>query len=112
MIVVVAPSAYSLLPQLVKLHRSDVSFFLTTMGISYALKNGIDVDSSLDAGFRVRAYSHKPPKVPGIEDYELEAALVARELEGYLLTSDERTKAKANEMEVKLIDFESLSRSS
>ncbi|MUN29900.1 hypothetical protein [Sulfuracidifex metallicus] len=110
MIVVVAPSAYVYLNDLVKV--KDVTFYLTTMGISYALKNNIDVDSSLDAGFKVRAYSHKPPKITGIQDHELEAALVAKELEGYLLTLDENVIKRADEIGVKLITFESLSRSS
>lgn len=95
MIIVVAPSAYSLLPELAEIQKKEnVVFYLTTMGISFALKHKIDVDSFLDVGFKVRAFSHKPPKVPGIEDYELEAALVAKELDGFLLTTDEKVKQR------------------
>ncbi len=109
MIIVVAPSAYSLLPELLEIQKKgNVTFYLTTMGISFALKHNIDVDSFLDVGFKVRAFSHKPPKVPGIEDYELEAALVARELDAFLLTTDEKVKQKKGELGVKLIDLESL----
>ncbi|MEM0373339.1 MAG: hypothetical protein QXV69_09305 [Sulfolobaceae archaeon] len=80
---------------------SDSELILTPYSISYALSKGIDIDNILEKKrIRVRAYSHKPPKIQGIEDYYAEALMVALDLGGILVTEDEKVINKARELGV------------
>ncbi|NON63096.1 PIN domain-containing protein [Acidianus sp. RZ1] len=102
MYAVISPSAF---PKISKImgELSGFTFYITTYGVSYALSRGIDIDSILDRGIKVRAFSHNFRPIEGLDMPESEAILVARELNSVLVTSDENVKKAAEKEGVKVL---------
>jgi len=105
MFAVISPSALKRLKEIVNANRS-YKLVVTTQGVSYAMKNGIDIDYALDHGVIVRAFSHKPPKVGELPPYESEAIMVALELNALLIASNDEVIVKAKELGVSVITVE------
>ncbi|QGA54219.1 hypothetical protein GFS03_06360 [Sulfolobus sp. E5-1-F] len=111
MFAVISPSAFGKLKELLDLNKK-YKFVVTTLGVSFAIKNGIDIDNALDRGIIVRAFSHKPPKVGNLPQYESEAIMVALELNALLIAEDKDVISKAKELGVNALQIEELLASS
>ncbi|WP_338602036.1 hypothetical protein V6M85_01360 [Sulfolobus tengchongensis] len=107
MFAVISPSAFNKLKELINIGKK-YKLVITTLGVSFAIKNGIDIDYALDNGVIVRAFSHKPPKVGDLPLYESEAIMVALELNGILIAENRDVLAKARELGVNATTLEEL----
>ncbi len=111
MFAVISPSSFEKLKYIIKVAK-NYKLIITTLGVSFAIKNNIDIDYALDNGVTVRAFSHKPPKVDDLPSYESEAIMVALELNAVLIANDRLVIEKAKELGVKAITIDELSVSS
>ncbi|ACP35216.1 conserved hypothetical protein [Sulfolobus islandicus Y.G.57.14] len=111
MFAVISPSAFGKLKEILGSNK-NYKFVITTLGVSFAIKNGIDIDNALDHGVIVRAFSHKPPKVGDLPQYESEAIMVALELNALLIAEDKDVIGKAKELGVNAVQIEELLTSS
>ncbi|AWR98329.1 hypothetical protein DFR86_10215 [Acidianus sulfidivorans JP7] len=82
---------------------SEYKLFVTTYGISYAIKNGIDIDKALDSGVKVRAYSHILHPLENLSMEETEAILLAKDFDSILIVGDEKIKEIAEKNGVKTV---------
>ncbi|ARM77187.1 hypothetical protein B6F84_11970 [Acidianus manzaensis] len=89
--------------KIIKDFNGKYKLYVTTYGISFAIKNGIDIDKALDAGVKVRAYSHILYPIEGLSMEETEAILLAKDLDSILIVSDEKIKKIAEENGVKTL---------
>lgn len=105
MFAVISPSAFSKLKEIVD-NSKNYKLIVTTLGVSFALKNNINVDYALDRGVIVRAFAHKPPKVDDLPQYESEAIMIALELNAILIANDGNVIEKAKELGVNTISLE------
>ncbi|ADX81749.1 hypothetical protein GO599_05025 [Sulfolobus islandicus] len=85
------------------LYKSNTSLIITTSGLSFALKEGIDVNKALDEGVKVLVYSHKFQPLEGLSVEETEAVLLAKDLNYYLITAADKIKEFAEKEGVKVI---------
>ncbi|AWR95110.1 hypothetical protein [Acidianus brierleyi] len=102
MILVISPSAFNKIDEIIKKFNSD-KIIITTYGVSYALSNNINIDKILDLGIKVMAYSHKPYQVSNLSITESEAILVARDLKATLIASDTKIKEEAEKLGISVI---------
>ena len=79
---------------------------VSTLTLSEAIRRGYDVSSLLDSSVWIRAFSHRPPKVGGLERYDSEAVMIAQELSAKLITADKKVAevAKSLGVEVELLE--------
>lgn len=103
MYAVISPSAFTKMDEIIKKFGKDYKLYVTTYGVSYALKNGIDIDKALDSGIKVRAYSHKVYPIQNLSIEETEAILVAKEFNSVLIVGDEKVKEIAEKNGVKVL---------
>jgi len=101
-ILVISPSAFNKIDEIIKKFNSD-KIIITTYGVSYALSNNINIDKILDLGIKVMAYSHKPYQVSNLSITESEAILVARDLKATLIASDTKIKEEAEKLGISVI---------
>lgn len=107
-IYVISPSAFIKIKEITeKLKEINAIGYISTLGVSQALKEKVDIDYSLDNGVRVRAFSHKPFKIGDLPLYESEAILLAKELDAILIANDKRIEEEARRENVKVIDVNS-----
>ena len=111
MFAVISPSAFSKLKEIVD-YSKNYKLIITTLGVSFAIKNSINIDYALDKGAIVRAFSHKSPKVGDLPQHESEAIMVAFELNAILIADDSKVIEKAKELGIKVIKPEQLLTSS
>ncbi|MFP3204549.1 MAG: PIN domain-containing protein [Metallosphaera yellowstonensis] len=102
MYAVISPSSYPRLKEILS-KFSQYKLVITTFGVSYALKNNLDIDFALDKGVWVRAYSHKVFSHGELPIHEAEAIMVASDLQAILIASDEKVKAEAERRGVKVV---------
>ncbi|MDT7901665.1 MAG: hypothetical protein RRE78_07200 [Acidianus sp.] len=102
---VISPNLFKRLDKIVEKFKGKYSLIITTSGLSFALKEGIDVDKALDEGVKVLAYSHKFQPLEGLSVEETEAVLLAKDLNYYLITADDKVKEFAEKEGVKVIVF-------
>ncbi|AAY79757.1 PIN domain-containing protein [Sulfolobus acidocaldarius] len=112
MYVVISPSSFQKLEEILKSLGRENKLIITTLGVSFALRNHVNIDIALDNGAIVRSFSHKPPKIEGIPDYESEAIMVAVELNALLVTDNDDVKKKALDLGVRVMSSQELLSSS
>ncbi|MFP3347232.1 MAG: hypothetical protein RXR17_07360 [Sulfolobaceae archaeon] len=71
---------------------------ITTLTFSKALKMGVNPSNLLDNDVWIRAYSHKPIKISGLDEADSESVLVAQELSAELFTDNENVEKVARKM--------------
>ena len=92
----------------IKKQLGERKIVVTTLTFSKALKKGINPSIILDNDVWVRAYSHKPVKISGLDEADSESIMVALELSADLVTDDEKVEAIAKKMGVNVVRFPSL----
>ncbi|AEB94782.1 MULTISPECIES: PIN domain-containing protein [Metallosphaera] len=102
MFAVISPSAFPKLDVILK-KFSDYKLIVTTYGVSYALKNHINIDFALDRGVWVRSYSHKSGTFSDLPVHEAEAIMVASDLQAILIAVDDKVKKEAERLGVKVM---------
>lgn len=100
---VISPTVFKRLDEIVEKFKGKFSLIITTSGLSLALKIGVNVDRVLDEGVKVWAYSHKLLPLQGLSIEETEALLLAKELNYYLITGEDRVKEFAEKEGIKII---------
>lgn len=103
MYAVISPSAYPKIDEIVRRYGREYKLYVSTYGISYALKNGIDIDKVLDKGVKVRAYSHKLFPLENLSMEESEAILLAKDFDSILIVGDQKIKEIAEKKGVKVM---------
>ncbi|BCU69120.1 hypothetical protein [Stygiolobus caldivivus] len=83
----------------------DRKLIVTTLTFSKALKRGIDPSILLDNNVWIRAYSHKPVKISGLDEADSESVLVAQELSADLITDDENVEKIAKKMGITVFRY-------
>lgn len=78
---------------------------VTTLTYSKALKSGVNPLEY--ENIWIRAYSHKPVKIYGLDEADSEAILVAQELSAQLITTDEKIEKVAKDMGVSVVRYPS-----
>ena len=107
---VISPSLFKNIREVIEKFKDKYSLVITTSGLSYALKEGINVDEALDEGVKVLAYSHKFQPLEGLSIEETEALLLAKDLGYYLITSTrDKVKDIAEKEGIKVILLDSSS---
>ena len=103
--IVVSLSALPAVKRLVNDSRG-MRVIISTLTLSEAIKRGYDVSPLLDGSVWIRAFSHRPPKVGGLERYDSEAVMIAQELSAKLVTADKKVAevAKSLGVEVELLE--------
>lgn len=103
MYAVISPSAFRKIDEIVQRFGKDYKLYITTYGASYALKNGIDIDKALDAGVKVRAYSHKFYPSEDLPIEEIEAILLAKDFDSILIVGNQKIKEIAEKKGIKVV---------
>lgn len=103
---VISPSAFFKIREIVeKISKLNAEVYVSTLGISYALKEKYDIDYALDKGVKVRAFSHKPSRINDLPIYESEAILLAKELNAILIVGDKKVEDEAKKEEIEVVDI-------
>ncbi len=102
---VISPDLFKNIREVIEKFKGKYFLVITTSGLSYALKEGINVDEALDEGVKVLAYSHKFQPLEGLNIEETEALLLAKDLDYYLITADDKLKEFAEKDGVKVVLF-------
>ncbi|BAB66974.1 hypothetical protein [Sulfurisphaera tokodaii] len=100
--VVITFSSLDYLKDLVEKYK-DKKLVVTTLTLSKALKKGIN--PLVYDKIWIRAYSHKPVKIYGLDEADSESLLVAQELSAKLITSDENVEKIAKEMKINVVRY-------
>lgn len=79
---------------------------VSTLTLSEAIKRGYDISHILDGSVWIRAFSHRPPKLGGLERYDSEAVLIAQELSATLVTADKKVAEVARSLGVDVMLLE------
>ncbi|MDT7876069.1 hypothetical protein DDW09_05140 [Sulfolobus sp. SCGC AB-777_L09] len=103
--IVVSSELVPYIDKIVKAY-SDRKVVITTLTFSKVLKKGVVNPSHLlDQNVWIRAYSHKPVKIGGLDEADSESVLVAQELSAELLTNDEKIEKVAKELGITVLHF-------
>ena len=81
----------------------DVKLVVPLLAFAEAKKMGVNLDEISGDNVWIRAYSHKPPKLGGLEKHDSEAVLLAQELSATLVTDNVKVAEVANSMGVNVI---------
>ena len=81
----------------------DKKLVVTLLTYAKALKSNINPLTF--ENIWVRAYSHKPVKISGLDEADSESLLVAQELSAILIASDEKVEKVAKEMNINVVHF-------
>ncbi|BDC17238.1 hypothetical protein [Acidianus sp. HS-5] len=101
---VISPSLFKNIHEVIEKFKGKYFLVITTSGLSYALRKGINVDEALDEGVKVLAFSHKFQPLEGLSIEETEALLLAKDLGYYLITSaGDKVKEVAEKEGVKVV---------